>query len=445
MSQSASARPASQFALMRQRRFAPFFWVQFSGAANDNVFKFALTVLLTYRWPQAWLPPELSGLVIAGLFIAPFVLLSATAGQLADKFDKRRIMGWVKWLEVAIMGAALWGLWHAQTVLLLLCILAMGVHSTLFGPVKFAYLPAHLRAEELTGGNGMVEMGTFVAILLGNVLGGVLVGWPEVGPLAVGVACLGLALLGRAAVHWVPATPSPMPTLRIRMHPWRETRDTLALARQDPLLWRTMLAISWMWFYGAVFLAQFPAFAKLVLHGDAQVALVLLVLFSVGLGLGALSCERLSRGRVEIGLTPYGALGMTVFALDLFFACKAVQPPTQGLWDVAGFLQQGAHWRVVVDLVALSLSAGIYSVPMHALFQWRGPASHVARLVAANNILNALYMVLSSLSVAGLLAAGLDMAEVFLTLAVANALHLAWLLWREPDYARRAWAWWRGR
>ena len=432
---------ANQFALLRQRRFAPFFWTQFTGAANDNIFKFALTVLLTYRLPHAWLPPELAGLVIAGLFILPFVLFSATAGQLADKYDKARVMRAVKSMEVVIMAAALWGLWQGHVAVLLLCIVGMGLHSTLFGPAKFAYLPAHLRAHELTGGNGLVEMGTFVAILLGNVAGGLLIALPDGGALAVGLCCLAVALLGRWTAQRVPATPAPMPDLRIEWNPWRETWRNLRLAREDRLLWHTLLAISWMWFYGAVFLAQFPGFAKDVLLGDEQVALMLLVIFSLGLGLGSLACERLSRGQVEIGLTPLGAMAMTVFAIDLFFACAQVQAPLQGLWTASDFLQQPAHGRVVIDLLGLSLGAGVYSVPMYALFQWRGPTTHVSRLVAANNILNALYMVMSSLLAGALLALGWDTADLFLWLGVANALHLLWLLRTEPEYARRARDW----
>ena len=438
---SPATERANQFALLRQRRFAPFFWTQFTGAANDNIFKFALTVLLTYRQPHAWLPPELAGLVIAGLFILPFVLFSATAGQLADKYDKARVMRAVKSLEVLIMGVALWGLWQGHVAVLLLCIVGMGVHSTLFGPAKFAYLPAHLRAPELTGGNGLVEMGTFAAILLGQVVGGVLIGLPDNGALAVGLCGLAVALLGRWSAERVPATPAPMPDLRIDWNPWRETWRNLRLARQDRLLWHTLLAISWMWFYGAVFLAQFPAFAKTVLHGDEHVALMLLVLFSLGLGVGSLACERLSRGRVEIGLAPWGALAMTVFAIDLFFACAQVQAPAPGLWAVSEFLQQPAHARVLIDLLGLSVGAGVYSVPMYALFQWRSPATHVSRWVAANNILNALYMVASSLLAGVLLALGLDTAELFLWLGGVNVLHLLWLLRAEPEYARRARDW----
>ena len=438
-----SPATANQFALLRQRRFAPFFWTQFCGAANDNIFKFALTVLVTYHLQLDWLPPNLAGLTIGALFILPFVLFSATAGQLADKFDKRTVMVAVKWFEIAIMGLASIGLWWGQVEVLLVCIFLMGLHSTLFGPAKYAYLPAHLKAHELTGGNGMVEMGTFVAILLGNVLGGALIAWPEVGPQAVAVACLSVAVLGRVAVHWVPSTPAHPSPLRIDWNPWRETRRNLAIAREDRRVFRAMLGISWMWFYGAIFLAQFPSFAKEVLHGDEHVALLLLTLFSIGLGVGSLWCERLSHGQVEIGLVPLGAAGMSLFALDIYFAAAQIVPPSIGSWSVHDFLRQPAHLRIVADLLGLSVSAGVYSVPLYALFQSRGRPSHMARLVAANNLLNALYMVASALIAGALVAIGWGVAALFGGLAVANAAMLGGLLWQAPEYAQRCRAWCR--
>ena len=327
---STPAAEPSQFALLGQRRFAPFFWTQFLGAANDNLFKFALTVLVTYQLQLAWLPPSLAGLVIGALFILPFVLFSATAGQLADKLDKALLMRFVKSLEIGIMALAGWAFVQTddqvRVATLLACVFAMGLHSTLFGPVKFAYLPQHLSERELTGGNGMVEMGTFVAILLGNVAGGLLIGLPQVGPAAVAVACVALALLGRLTAHQVPATPATDPGLRINLNPLTETWRNLKLAHGHLVVFRSLLGISWMWFFGAVFLSQFPAFAKEVLHGDERVASLLLVVFSIGIGVGSLLCERLSHRHVEIGLVPLGAIGMTLFSVDLYFASRGLTP-----------------------------------------------------------------------------------------------------------------------
>lgn len=401
------AAPSSQFALLRQQRFGPFFATQFLGAANDNLFKFALTVLVTYQLQVAWLPASVAGLVIGALFILPFVLLSATAGQLADRMDKALLMRRVKDCEIAIMAVAVLGFLMQWPATLLLCLVAMGVHSTFFGPAKFAYLPQVLRRSELTGGNGMVEMGTFVAILLGNMLGGWLMALPQ-GRVAVALTCLLCALVGRVAVHYVPQQEAVAPASPMRWNPWTETRANLRLARQDGVTFRALLGISWMWFFGAVFLAEFPVLAKDVLQGDAQVAALLLMVFSIGVGCGALGCEHLSRQRVEPGLVPLGALGMTLFA---------------------------------VDLLGLSMAAGIYSVPLYALMQQRSPASHRARIVAANNILNALFMVVSALLAGGLLAAGLDVPELFLSMGVANALFVAVMCWRDRQYLRRSKYW----
>ncbi len=438
----ASADAPNQFALLGQRRFAPFFWTQFLGAANDNVFKFAFTMLATYRASIAWLPPQMAGLVIGAVFIAPFLLFSASAGQLADKYDKARLTRWVKTLEIGIMLLAAWGLWHGGAALLLGCVFLMGLHSTLFGPVKFAYLPQHLHERELTGGNGMVEMGTFVAILLGNVAGGVLIALPEQGWLtgakAVALACLALAVLGRVVSQFIPATPSSAPQLRVNWNPATETLANLRLAHAQPVVFRSLLGISWMWFFGAVFLSQFPSFAKDVLHGDEHVASALLVVFSVGIGLGSLLCEVLSRRHVEIGLVPLGAIGMTLFAGDLYFAASALPP---GPWALGAFLAQPPHWRVLFDLFMLSLSAGLYSVPMYALIQMRAPPSHRARIIAANNILNALFMIAASLIVGALLSAGLGIAQVFGLVALANALVAGYIFLLVPEYLLRFVAW----
>ena len=436
--------PAGQFALLAERRFAPFFWTQFLGAGNDNLFKFALTVLVTYQLEVAWLPPSQAGLAIGALFILPFLLFSATSGQLADKVDKARLMRLVKTLEVAIMAVAAWAFLEASVPVLLACVFLMGLHSTLFGPVKFAYLPQHLTARELTGGNGMVEMGTFVAILLGNVVGGVLIAVPEIGAELVATACVGLALLGRATAQTIPASPSADPQLVVNWNPVSETWRNLRIAHADPIVFRTLLGISWMWFFGAMFLAQFPAFAKEVLHGDERVASLLLVVFSLGIGGGSLLCEVLSRRQVDIGLVPLGAIGMSVFSIDLAVAAGGL-PAATGTMTVAAFLALPAHWRVMADLALLAASAGLYSVPMYALIQLRTGAGHRARIIAANNILNALFMIASSVLAGLLLQRGLTMPQVFLVAGIANAVVAGGLFLLVPDYLLRFAAFWLSR
>ncbi|MBV9892448.1 MAG: MFS transporter, partial [Rhizobacter sp.] len=317
---------------------------------------------------------------------------------------------------------------------LLACVFLMGLHSTLFGPVKFAYLPQHLDERELTGGNGMVEMGTFVSILLGNVAGGLLVAIPG-GTHYVALACIAVAVSGRLTAQAVPPSPSTDPGLAINWNPFSETWRNLRLAHGNLVVFRSLLGISWMWFFGAAFLAQFQAFAKEVLHGDEQVASLLLVVFSVGIGVGSLLCEVLSRRHVEIGLVPFGAIGMSAFSIDIYFAARGL-PPSAG-HTVATFLAEPRHWRLIADLALLALFAGLYSVPMYALIQMRSAPSHRARIIAANNILNALFMIASALMVVVLLRGGFTIPQVFLTTGILNAVVAAYIFLLVPEYLIR--------
>ncbi len=431
------AQPTGQFALLSQKRFAPFFLTQFLGAANDNLFKFAFTVLVTYQLNVSWLEPKMAGLVIGALFILPFVLLSATAGQWADKYDKGTIMRGVKVLEIGVMVLAGIGFWMQLVPLLLGCVFLMGLHSTLFGPVKYAYLPQHLSERELTGGNGMVEMGTFVAILLGNVGGGLMMGIPETGVHWVAGSCFAVAVIGWLAALQIPASPSSDPGLKLNWNPATETWRNLKLAAEYPSVFRSLLGISWMWFFGAVFLSQFPSFAKEVLGGNTEVASLLLVVFSVGIAVGSLLCETFSHRHVEIGLVPIGAVGMSVFAFDLYLASQGLTHEAGHLMSVSEFVSHHAHWRVMADLGLLAFSAGLYSVPMYALIQLRAKPSHRARIIAANNILNALFMIVSSLMAGALLGQGFTIPQVFGVTALLNVLVVGYVFWLMPEYIVR--------
>ncbi|MBK9236872.1 MAG: MFS transporter [Rhodoferax sp.] len=429
----------NQFALMGQRRFAPFFWTQFAGAANDNLFKFAFTVMVTYQLSVSWLEPSMAGLVIGALFILPFLLFSATAGQLTDKYDKTVMIRFVKNLEIGIMLLAAYGFYLDQVVVLLACTFLMGLHSTLFGPVKFALLPQVLSERELTGGNGMVEMGTFVAILSGNIVGGLLVAIPEIGHQTVAIACVAMAIVGRVVAGYIPKAPATDPALKVNWNPISETWRNLTLAHGNLVVFRSLLGISWMWFFGAVFLSQFPSLAKEVLHGDANVASLLLVVFSIGIGTGSLLCEMLSRRHVEIGLVPVGAIGMSVFAIDVYFASTGL--PASPAMGLSAFVSQAAHWRVMADLALLSLFAGLYSVPMYALIQLRSQPTHRARIIAANNILNALFMIASSVIAGALLKSGFTIPQIFLFTGLANAVVAFYIFMLVPEYLLRFVAW----
>ncbi len=432
-----SQPPVGQFALLSQRRFAPFFMTQFLGAANDNLFKFAFTVLVTYHLQVSWLEPKMAGLVIGALFILPFVLLSATAGQWADKYDKAMIMRSVKVLELVVMALAGVGFWFQWVPLLLACVFLMGLHSTLFGPVKYAYLPQHLSERELTGGNGLVEMGTFVAILLGNVGGGLLMSIAGTGTHWVAISCLAVAVLGWLTAQKIPVSPPSDVGLKLNWNPVSETWRNLKLTADYPSVFRSLLGISWMWFFGAVFLSQFPSFAKDVLGGNEQVASLLLVVFSVGIAVGSLLCETFSHRHVEIGLVPIGAVGMTVFAFDLYLAAQGLHHTGGAYLTVSELIAQPVHWRVMADLALLAFSAGLYSVPMYALIQLRAKPSHRARIIAANNILNALFMIVSSLMAGALLGAGFSIPQVFGVTAILNVIVVGYVFWLMPEYIFR--------
>ena len=418
---------SSQFDLLRQRRFAPFFWTQALGAGNDNVFKNALVIFVAYH--AATLTAIDANTLVnlaAAVFIAPFVLLSATSGQLADKFEKSRLIRYIKVFEIAIMALGLVGFWWRNLTLLFVALALMGVHSTLFGPVKYAILPQHLKTDELVGGNGLVEMGTFVAILVGTIVGGLLVAVTPNGPVMAGAAAVAVAVAGWLASRAIPVTPAVAPDLRINWNPFTETWKNLTFARGNRVVWLSMLGISWFWFYGATFLTQFPNFAKNVLGGDEHVVTFLLASFSIGIGAGSLLCERLSGHRVELGLVPFGSIGLTLFAVDLWFATHAMH--ATGLSGVGAFLAQPAHWRVTADLVLIGLFGGFYIVPLYALIQERSEPTHRSRIIAANNILNALFMVASAGLAIVLLAMDVSIPGLFLATGdpqrVRRAVHL---------------------
>ena len=431
---------SSQFSLLTQRRFAPFFWTQFLGAFNDNLFKTALIVVLTFdaaSWTE--LSPSLVTNLIPGLFILPYVLFSATAGQIAEKFEKSRLVRFIKWLEIAIMAVATVG-WMTHTLwLLVLAIFAMGTHSTLFGPVKYAYLPQQLRPEELTGGNGVVEMGTFVGILLGQVFGDVIVMHQTLGIGFVAAGTVGFAVLGLIASYSIPVTPAPAPDLKIAWNPFTETVRNLKHSAGNRSVFLSMLGNSWFWFYGAMVLAQFPVYAMTYLHGDHSVFVLLLTVFSLGIGVGSLLCERLSGHKVEIGLVPFGSIGLSLFGIDLYFASQGYT--NTAAVDAFGLLAQQGAWRILLDVVMIGIFGGFFIVPLFALIQLRCDPRHLSRTIAGMNILNALFMVAAAGVAILLLGQGLTIPELFLATAVMNALVAAYIFSLVPEFLMRFLAW----
>lgn len=431
---------SSQFSLLSQRRFAPFFWTQFLGAFNDNLFKTALLVALTYD-ALSWttIAPGLLNNLIPGLFILPYVLFSATAGQIADKVEKGKLARFVKLLEVGIMLVACIG-WMTHTLwLLIAAVVGMGVHSTLFGPVKYAYLPQHLKPEELVGGNGVIEMGTFVGILLGEVAGALLVAHKPFGIELVAGASLLMALLGLAASWRIPSSPAPAPELKINHNFLTESVRNLRFSAQNRTVFLSMLGNSWFWFYGALVLSQFPVYAKDYLHGDHSVFVLLLTVFSLGIGIGSLLCEKLSGRKVEIGLVPFGSIGLSLFGIDLYFASLAYT--NTATVDALALLALPGSLRILADLVLIGVFGGFFIVPLFALIQTRCDPKHVSRTIAGMNILNALFMVAAAGVAILLLGQGFSIPQMFLVTALLNALVAVYIFSLVPEFLMRFLAW----
>lgn len=435
---------SSQFALLSQRRFAPFFWTQFLGAFNDNVFKTALLTILTYEtisWTK--LDAGMLNQLIPGLFILPFVLFSATAGQLADKFEKSRLARYVKVLEIVIMLVAATGWFTHNLWLLIAAVVGMGVHSTLFGPVKYAYLPQQLKPDELIGGNGIIEMGTFVGILLGEVLGAVLVLHKPWGVELVAGGTVCIAIAGWLTSRRIPHSPPPAADLKINWNPLTETIRNIGFSRQNRTVFLSLLGNSWFWFYGTIILAQFPLYAKDYLHGDHSIFVLLLTVFSLGVGTGSLLCERLSGHKVEIGLVPFGSIGLSLFGFDLFLASTSFANMASNavLVDMSGFLAQHGSIRILFDCMMIGVFGGLYIVPLFALIQTRCDPRHISRTIAGMNIMNALFMVAAALVAMLLLKMGLSIPQMFMATALMNALVALYIFTLVPEFLMRFVAW----
>ncbi|PTD97696.1 MFS transporter [Pseudothauera lacus] len=431
---------SSQFKLLQERRFLPFFLTQFLGAFNDNFYKNALVVLVTFQAARLTdLSPGVLVNIAAGLFILPFFLFSATAGQFADKFEKSRLIRFTKLLEIAIMVLATVAFALSSVKLMLATLFLMGTQSAIFGPVKYAILPQVLDETELVGGNALVESGTFVAILLGTLVGGLLIVVPA-GSVWVSAGVVATALLGYLASRSIPPVAAADPAMKVAWNPFVQTWQMVGFARENRTVFLSILGISWFWFYGAVFLSQFPGFASEVLGGDEKAVTLLLAVFSVGIAIGSLLCERLSGKHVEIGLVPFGSIGLTVFGLDLWWASSALEAGA-AMRPLSELLAEPVTWRILFDLVMIALCGGFYIVPLYALVQSRSAPSHRSRIIAANNILNAAFMVVAAAMGAGLLAAGASVQQLFLITALLNAVVAIYIYTLVPEFLLRFIVW----
>jgi 1-acyl-sn-glycerol-3-phosphate acyltransferase len=430
---------SSQFRLIGQRRFGPFFATQTLGAFNDNVFKNALVILVTFgiaglSGDQINAYVNLAG----GLFILPFFLFSATSGQVAEKFEKSRLIRGIKMAEIGIMVLAAIGLYLGEVHLLLGVLFLLGAQAAVFGPVKYSILPQALREEELVGGNALVEAATFLAILLGTLLGGWMIA-RDGGAGATGIAVIAFAVLGYLAARAIPPAPAAAPDLQINWNPLTETWRNFQFMRGNRTVLLSVLGISWFWLYGATFLSQLPNYTKVYLGGNQQVVTLLLTVFSLGIGLGSLLCERLSGHKVEMGLVPFGSIGLTVFGIDLYFAAPEAATVT-GQGAVA-FLREVGHHRVLWDLALIGLFGGFFIVPLYAVIQTRSEATHRSRIIAGNNILNALFMVVSAIVSVLLLKAGLTIPQLLLTVAIMNAAVAVFIYSLLPEFLMRFMVW----
>ncbi|MGB0897786.1 MAG: MFS transporter [Psychrobium sp.] len=427
-----------QFSLFSQRRFLPYFVTQALGAFNDNLYKNTLLLFIALFAVDA----QQSGLltnIAAGLFILPFFLFSAIGGQIADKYEKSKLIRIIKLAEIAIMVIGALALMWQQTNLMLVVLFLMGTQSAFFGPVKFSLLPQHLDKSELVGGNGLIEMGTFLAILGGTILAGVLFEF-EQALIIIAVAVIGFAFIGYVASRSIPNAPANNPELKVNYNPFTSIKHTIGNIKKERPLFLSILAISWFWFLGAGYLTQFPAFAINNLGGNTQLVTLLLVIFSFGVGLGSILCERLSGHTIELGIIPIGSIGMSIFGIDIYFAAQSVTVIEN--MTAMEFISHPQNYRLLADLLLLAVFSGIYVVPLNALIQTRGDDKCRAQIIAANNVLNALFMVLSAVLAIVLLSVfELSIAQYFLVLGIANLIVAGYIYSQVTEFVLRFIIW----
>lgn len=410
--------------LLGSRRFLPMFLTQFFGALNDNVLKQSLLLVFTYQLISST-AADVSMLnnAAALLFILPYFLFSATAGQIADRYEKAQLTRYIKTAEIIIMLLATAGFLGKQLWLLLLSLFLMGTHSTFFGPIKYAILPQALKEDELMTGNALFQSGTSMAILFGMIIGGVVMANAHGNLIWICLTLLSIAFAGFVSSRFVPALPLSAPDLKINWNFFATSVETLKYSWQLPRVFYAIIGISWFWFYGATYLTQIPEMTRTVLHGNETVVSLLLTMFSIGVGVGSMLCKRLTGDSVSLKMVPIGATGLTLFALDLFFAIQHIPAHSGELLGISQVFADMHYWRVMLDIILLGISGGFYIVPLYAFMQEQSPETHRARIIAANNILNALFMVVSAIiAIVVLSMLKLSLASLFLFTAVLSAL-----------------------
>ena len=432
----------NQFSLLTKKRFLPFFITQFLGAFNDNVFKNALIVLIVFQLFQE--QAALWTNVAAALFILPFFLFSAWAGQVAEKYEKSKLMQYCKFAEILIMGLGSFSLYLGNPYLLVGTLFLMGTQSTFFGPVKYSILPQHLKEEELIGGNGLVEMGTFIAILIGTMVGAYYI-VENNGAFIVSAIVLIVAGLGYVSSLFIPKAESLLPDTKINLNIFQESYNLFTILKQRrKSVFLSVVGISWFWFLGATYLTQLPAFVKEYFYGDSSVVTLFLVTFSVGIAVGSILCEKLSRRRIELGIVPFGSIGLTVFGVMLYFYSGLdlqIKPDADFSMNYKEVLAYFDTKMAVFCLFMIGIFGGFYTVPLYALIQKRTEPEHRSRVIAANNMLNAFFMGLSAVFAIALLSSGMMIPELFLAIAILGALVSIFIYNRVPEFFIRFVIW----
>ncbi|OPH52562.1 MFS transporter [Vibrio campbellii] len=419
------------------KRFFPYFVTQCLGALNDNIYKNVLLLMVTYSQIDS-LPMSVDLFVnlAAGLFILPFFLFSAHAGAIADNTDKAKLIRRLKLIELVIMSFAATAIMTQSAILMLILLFLTGTQSAYFGPVKYALLPQALKSDELVKGNAWVEIGTFLSILIGTLSAGILLAVPN-GMIIASCIVITLSLLGFLSSANIPALPSKKSD-KVKFEPITGLKKTLKLAQKQRGIWMSILAISWFWFMGATYLTQFPNFAREHLFADSTVVSLLLALFSVGIATGSWLCEKLSFNQVELGILPFGILGLTIFSADLLWAVPTIESFPSQYYDVQSFVAQSSHIRVMIDLFLVGVSGGVFIVPLYAFIQSRSEEGECAQSIAANNIMNALFMVASAaVSILVLSVLEFSIVELFAILAVGNFVVAIYVYRQVPEFTQR--------
>lgn len=424
--------------LLKTRRFLPLFITLFLGAFNDNLFKMAMVTIITYELAtKMGLNAGVLNPLAAGLFILPFMLFSAFAGQLADKYEKSRQIRIIKFVEIGIMALGAISLYFSIVSLMFVTLFMLGVQSTFFGPIKYSILPCHLKPNELIGGNALVETATFISILMGNVVGGLLI-LTDNGVLWTSALTLTCAFIGWRSGALVPSTGRADPDLKINYNIFSESWRLIKRAKGNKQVFRSVLAISWFWFFGSLFLAQFPTYAEAIIGADESVLTLFIASFSLGIGAGSMLISRILKGEITLKYVPLSAFFMTAFCIDLYFASgQAVAVKSDQLITISTYLNSATNWRVLLDFLGIAIAGGAYIVPLYTNIQSTSKKSELSRMIASNNIINSFFIVSSAALAAGLITAGFTVTDVFLVGAVMNGAVALLLMRMIPEDAMK--------